>query len=294
MKVQNKLSLRQGLSWILLSVFLVAGSATLCFLYYQYVKGRYSHNKAYQIVAIVQTTADKEPLKTAYLAELLELSIDRPTNLYRFNAKEARRRLLASPVIKQATVKKIRPGTVYVDYTLRRPIALLLDYANAAVDEEGVIFPFRPFFTPKYLPEIFLGLPKEISIEWGNKIQNKGMEQALLLLKELTKDTSPTQIQRIDVSRSEAPSRGQRQIVIVEEERVELETGGHPVLYLCPYILRLNPDNYMQELERYRKMKPYLIKNVTTSELSKDQLVVRYPPTIIDLRVSSLAFLKNG
>ncbi|BBI18369.1 FtsQ-type POTRA domain-containing protein [Neochlamydia sp. S13] len=84
----------------------ISGSASGGLIYYKYIKRQRLYNSQYNIVAIAQTTPDKEPLKTAYLAELLNLSIDQPTNIFRFNTQAAQQKLLNSPLITHAYVKK--------------------------------------------------------------------------------------------------------------------------------------------------------------------------------------------
>ncbi len=41
---------------------------------------------------------------------------------------------------------------------MRTPYAYIGEFANTAIDKEGYLFPFRPFFTPKNLPILYIGL----------------------------------------------------------------------------------------------------------------------------------------
>lgn len=288
----NKIPLKQALLGILTSVLMVFGTITLGWLFYHYVKEHYAHDDTYRIAAIVQSTPDKESLKTVYLAELLGLSVDHPTNLYRFRSKEARRKLLANPLIKEARVKKVRPGTIYIDYVLRKPIAFLSDFANTAIDIEGMPFPFKPFFTPKKLPEIYLGISgsyDESPIsggQWGRKIAGPRIDLALELYQHLNalycSDT--VQLRRIDVSKAYAASYGQRQIVVILEKHQlkDLKTG--PVLCRSRHILRLNTKNYIQGLADYSMLQPRLLETCAqTGETDISSI-------IFDLRLPQLAF----
>ena len=167
--MQEQLSLRKALTWILLSTFIVSGGA---FLSLKWLSNRQQNrllDNKYIIERIIQTTPSKERLNSFYLAELLKLSVDKSTNLHRFSNDVFLQRLLDSPIIESAKVQKIEPSTIYVDYTLRTPIAYLCDYSNTLIDKEGVPFPFKPFFTPKNLPEIYVGLENNV-FKWGNKI----------------------------------------------------------------------------------------------------------------------------
>ena len=160
------------------SLFCLIGSTCLTFvvsacglLGYRHWNTKRMTDEACRIIAIVQTGPEKEALKTAYLAELLNLSVDKPTQLYALNLKKAEERLLASPLIASVELKRIPPGTLYIDYTVRKPIAWLADYNNTALDAGGYLFPAAPFFTPKQLPEIYLVfLPLEARrMTWGAK-----------------------------------------------------------------------------------------------------------------------------
>ncbi len=297
-KHSDKIPIQRGVVWILLSVMLISGSAVLAFLYYRHIKELYGRDAKYRIVALVQTTPEKETLKTSYLAELLDLSIDKPTNLYRFNAGDARSKLLANPLIKEAKVKKIRPGTVYIDYILRKPVAFLTDYTNTAVDAEGVLFPVKPFFTPKKWPDIYLGLedsadrphPDKI---WGTSLKSKQTELALSLLDYITKycSSEKSRLQRIDVSQAYASSCGQRQIVIVMEDRIEQKINGRMALCILPRILRLGTDNYLQGLANYLVLRDHLMQRMIQN--LDEQTVIKQKPIVIDLRLSQLAFIRS-
>ena len=116
-------------------------------------------NARIKLTTIVQTGPQKEALKTAYLAELLNLSQDLPLSVAHFDLKLAKEKLLNSPVIKDAVVKILPPQALYVTYVVRQPLAALYDVQNGALDEEGYLFPLSPFFAPKTLPFIYLGLP---------------------------------------------------------------------------------------------------------------------------------------
>ena len=286
----QKISFKRACTLIFLSVVVMSASVGMAWGYYRYIKDTHANNDAYRIVAIVQSCSASEMLKTVYLAELLDLSIDRPTNLYRFNTKEGQRRLLASPLIKDATVKRVRPGTVFVDYSLRQPIAYLVDYTNTVIDVDGYLFPFKPFFTPKNLPEIYLGLsqngdavPENI---WGEPLKDRRLELALSLHNYITVNycSDKTNVRRIDVSKAYAPSYGQRQIIVVIEEQVEKEM----FLRFFPRILRLNTENYIQGLANYDVLRQELLKRDIATDVTR-----KPSPIIIDLRLSQLGYISG-
>lgn len=288
--------IKTAMLWLLLSTLLVSGTAALALLYYNHVKDLYANDDTYRIMAIVQATPDKEALNTAYLAELLSLSIDRPSNLYRFNSKEARKKLLASPLFRNVSVKKIRPGMIYVDYELRKPIAFLVDYTNTAIDEEWVTLPFKPFFSPKRLPEVYLGvtdLCEKSPITggtWGSTLQGQRVELAKKVYQQIMSSqiSENTHLRRIDVSKAFAPSCGQRQIVVVFEEQIMSLKEQKPILINSQRILRLHAENYEEGLSNYFAMLKHLVPQVAATE---EKPVVEAPPYVIDLRLPGLAYI---
>lgn len=278
------------------SILAVSSAVGISWGCYRYIREMHANNPAYRIVAIVQSTSDHEQLNTAYLAELMNLSVNDPVNLYRFNTKEARNKLMACPVIVEAAVKKIRPGTVFVDYKMRKPIAFLSDIKNAAVDSEGYVFPFNPFFTPKRLPEIVIGLKHLPDVMWGKKIRDERFHLACELLKYLTDYYSATftAITRIDVSKAYALSLGQRQIVVELYNRIEREHKGISRLYVISRILRLSTKDYKQGLANYFNLHHFLEEKQDLYATEETTTEVNLPVTIIDLRLPQLAFIKKG
>jgi hypothetical protein len=254
----KKLSLVEALFWIIGSTLLITGGGGMGInRYFKYQKKRQS-DPNYLINRIVQTGPQRTPLNTAYLAELMGVSVDKPTPVAYFDPAIAEKRLTASPVIKEAHVKVIEPATLYVDYAVRNPVAALYDFKNIALDEEGVPFPIAPFFTPKNLPEIYLGIRH---IQYRTPLQGKQVTLALSLLKLLSSLQFP--IKRLDLSKAFDPSLGKREIVLITEDRG------------FSRYLRLSAKDYPQELGNYLELLPKL----------------PLKPLVIDLRIQQLGFL---
>ncbi len=285
-----QMPLKRGILWIVLSVFLVSGSATAILLAFRYFKGMYTSDDRYHIAAIVQATSGTETLQNLYFAELLDLSIDHPINLYSFSTKEAFRKLSASPLVKEASIKKIPPGTLYITYEMRKPIAFLANYINTVVDTDGYVFPFKPFFTPKNLPELFLSQEEVGDLHWGDRLQGRELRLAFSFLADLEADCecNATLIQRIDVSKAFASSCGQRQIVLGVEERVERAEAKQMLFWTRSCILRLNPEEYRQGLANYATLRHYLEEQeyILVKKEGKNKL----SPLLVDLRLPQLAF----
>lgn len=274
----NKISLKKALTSIFIWTLLISGSAGLGCLYYLHQLKSQIHDDQYQIVAVVQSSTDKESLKTVYLAELLGLSVDQPTNLFQFNTEEARQKLLGSHVIKDVDIKKIRPGTVFVEYSMRKPIAYSGDYANTALDKEGILFPVSPFYTPKRLPEIRLGWIANGSV-WGSCCKD---DQAFLLAVDVLRSLEthfqgkPIHLNHVDVSHAFASSYGHREIVVMIEEDVEKMEGGRFVVTAYPRVLRFSVSGLEQGAKEYLVLREKLQGKRAS---------------IIDLRIPQLAFI---
>lgn len=249
----SRLSLTAALTWVVSSILLIPGAV---------YKGRLLllPSPASYVCRIVQTGPQREALQTPYLAELIHLSADRPVTFGTFDPSIAKKQLLASPVIKEAHLKIIKPDTLYIDYTVRQPLAWLYDFDNVALDEEGTPFPITPFFSPKKLPEIYLGVK---TFAWGRPLQDAKATLALTLVKMML--GLSLQVKRVDVTAAFAPGLGKREIVVI------LEENGFSKF------LRLTPKSYAQELGNYLELRKTL------------------PPEmqVIDLRIPQLAFIDS-
>jgi hypothetical protein len=291
----GRLSFSQVCLWLFLSMLCTGTTATVGWLYFQHIKQLRYQDDQYRIIALVQTGPEKEALKTVFLEELLDLSVDKPANLFRFNTQAAERKLLECPLIKKAVVKKIKPGTLYIDYSIRQPIAFLADYSNTAIDAEGVLIPFTPFFTPKKIPEITLGVALPEGEVWGTQMSGRGIKLAFDLLEQVNSlcCSQTSYLRKVDVNKAFADSYGQRQLVVVIEDWFEKEQEGRSVLCIFPRILRLSTANYLQELKDYLVLRDQLQQQELQQVVDSTNDLVRADPMIIDMRIAQIAFLKE-
>ncbi len=228
------------------------------------------------------------------------LSKDRPQLVSRFDPKRAEAALLTSPLLQEAKVKVIKPSTVYVDYTVRQPLAWLYDYENIALDKEGYLIPMYPFFPPKNLPEIYLGLapfgerasiPHLPIAAWNEPLRGPHVELAFDLLtrmQPLARDLF--RVKRIDVSKAFAPSLGQREVVVVVDNELYLHGSSEPAI--ATHYLRLSTKGYPQELGNYLELRKKLLEE--DSEKLKAQGPSQKPgisEKVIDLRIAQLAYI---
>ncbi|NGX40123.1 MAG: Cell division protein FtsQ [Chlamydiae bacterium] len=293
--MKKPLSLPRSLLWIFCSALLVNLAAYGGIKGYQYWKRVRNIDFNVPIRAIVQTGPQKEALKTSYIAELLTLSSDRAVLTSQFDLKRAEEHLLGSPVIKAVDIKLAEPGILYIDYTTRQPVALLGDYENMAIDQQGYPFPIFPFFTPKKLPEIYLGMDEEIA--WNKPIQGEKIDLAFELLKLLTAPIVRDlyNVRRIDVSNAFASSYGKREIVLRTEDEIYLSLQEGSSRYLFPRLLRLSSRKYSQELSHYLKLREQLLEkeNCELHCPSEGSNITHASTKVIDFRIDQLAFIED-
>ncbi|MEI8299987.1 MAG: FtsQ-type POTRA domain-containing protein [Chlamydiota bacterium] len=280
--MQKKIDLPTALSWIIGSVFLITGSI------YSFLKtlpqtGFSQSSVEFIIRKIIQTGPQRDALTTDHLAEIMGLSQDVPTNIFRFDPDEATQKLLAISLLKEAKVELIHPDTVYVDYTMREPIAMVYDYENIAIDEEGFLFPFSPFYSPKALPEFYFGL--DSSFSWDKPIKSASFDLARRLLKLLQPITSEQHLclKRIDVSNAFHKSLGRQEVVIEITHEAQLFTLAPQQRFV--HYLRLSPQNYGQQLGNYFALHRELVIGLSLQEGIQTR--------VIDLRIEGFALVNE-
>lgn len=280
----NHMPSSKAFFWIFLSTLLISGTAWMSWFYNLQFKKASQQDTKYNVIALTQSSQPREGLKTVYLAQLLGLSVDQPTNIYRFSIENGEKKLLSSSLIKEAKIKKILPGTLYIEYVMREPLAFLEEYSNTVLDEKGYLFPLNPYYTPKKLPRFFIGL-KNREKEWGETIRDHvGFQLAQEVLKESQNLLGiHSTLEEIDVSQAFAESFGRREIVLLVNERFDIENG---VYSNKKFFIRLNVKEYKQNLINYLTLRQY-IKSHKTQNLKDSRIAV------IDLRIPSLGYLKR-
>lgn len=290
--MKKHLSLSRALFWIFGSAFLVNSGTFFAIKGYQSWKRKGQRSLEKPIHVIVQTSPRKEALKSTYLAEILDLSCDKPTLTFQFDVKKAKKKLLDSPVIKEVEVKITNPGVIHIDYTTRQPIALLAEYKNVAFDQEGYLFPLIPFFSPKNLPEVFLDMQENLA--WDKPLIGEKISLAFQLLKIVQAPVVSDlfNVKRIDVSNAFETSYVRREIVLLIEDEIYCSKEGNEICVLSPRILRLSTKNYIQELNNYLKLREQLLEK-EKKEISFIQGEKKYFSSckVIDFRIPQLAFI---
>lgn len=302
-KASPHLPLKVALAWIVGSMLVVNGICYSCLKLYLSMREDPARRALTLVRSIVQTGPQKEALKTEYLAEILGVCVDYPQTLASYNLELLRQKLLNSPLISQARISAIKPNMLYIDYTVRQPLAFLADFDNVAIDKQGYAFPFAPFFSPKILPEIYLGLspfgsPAEDSdkplMQWGSCLKGKHLDLALDILSYVTdpKVSDFFHVTWIDVSNAFSNSCGTREIVLITEDSLYLKKGGNDIHRVLPRMLRLSTKDYPQQLGNYLKLRDTLLEeDRKNASLSAGEALSR---RIIDFRIPHLAFIEES
>lgn len=257
----------QCVALIVGSLFLSSALGFTVFRGYRYLYVKKLTDKEYVIDTIIQTGPEKGALLSVFLSQILDLSIDKPQNFFLFDEKQATEKLSCVPMIQSAVVRKERPNRVYIDYSIRQPIANIGDFTNIAIDLEKKLFPLVPFYSPKRLPEFYLGIK-----EYKSELSGKEIDLAFSVFFALKKAHFERNIciEKIDVSNAFSNSYGKREIVVVlvEEKR--------------KIYLRLSPRSYFLEINNYLSMNQQL---QSSSNSNIDQ--------VVDLRISKLAYMEE-
>ena len=216
------LSLKSSLVFILFSMFFCFFPILVVIKTIQNRSEARSESADYQLEAIVQTGPRMRALPSQYLLQQLGISKDSKESIYSLDTDYLKDRLIVHPVISDAIVDIIPPDTLYIDYTVRNPKAILGNWENTAIDSEFTLFPLHPYYTPKDLPKIYISENSEnLEIKWGKRYQTDEIRLSFeyINLWEEALHQRGVLIKQIDVSDVFNQQFGQRE-VILQLERV--------------------------------------------------------------------------
>jgi hypothetical protein len=160
--------------WIL-SVGCTLLGAAISWIAWQQVLFNRAQDPSFAVQALVQTGPEVEALPTAYLAEMLQLTTDQPANLYQLYLPALRSKLLRCPCIAQASLQRLGSNTLQVTYTARQPIARLADLQNSLLSADGALLPYQPFYRPRRLPTVLIGLQSQAVENLGKRVWGRSV-----------------------------------------------------------------------------------------------------------------------
>ncbi len=264
MILPKTVSAKKASLFIFTSLFFISGPILLTFLYYQSQRALKLKDPSFVIKEVKVHTTKRDSLPNDYFEELLNLSKDKPTNIATLTPSQAKFKLKKSPVIDTVDVK-IEGNALLIDYQMKNPLCILIDYENTLIDTKGVIFPQEPYFSKRRLPELYLGLPPYgEETHFGELLVSESRELAFWLLKTVSKTLlgEKTRLIRIDTSKAFAKSLGEQEIVVTLNERLQNKT--------ITVFLRLSPDTIEQGFEHYTILREYLSKKNQERDLIVD------------------------
>jgi hypothetical protein len=290
--MKKRLKFSEALFWIIFSTIIISGFNYFIFSQVKKKQKKKLVSSKYHIKTIAQNQNDI-CLDVDYLAELLNLSIDKPTNLFLFDENKAKENLLSSPLIKKVTeIKKIKPNCIFVDYEIRNPVGYICGFENVAIDEEGYIFPINPFFPDMDLCKFCFDLN---NIDEYKKNQTNQAVLILDIYKKLKNSgfADLVKIKILDASRLDAQSYGKRELIIFIEEEVIVHKDKADITVIFPMILRLALNNYLEQIGNYVSLRKKILKDYENQIKSSNIVnhIIRFKPKTIDLRISKLAFI---
>jgi len=267
--------------WIFVSLAAILIISAITFRIYQ---KWYSHfasirnSKQYYISGIYQTGPQKDAVSSIKLAELMKLSVDSPTHILDFDESQAEKNLLAYPLFKKVNVKKWKPASIFVDYTIRDPYLIVEDYEDVVMDKDGVLFPYSQFFSTKRLPKCYLGANENFDLNEKKKLTLRCFQKAQSFF-----EGSAFKIESLDVSDAFSDSFAKREIIFKISQEFEEQ--------IFPYYLR------MSVVEIEKQLSNFLVLNKEFSKQQKLWLKL-YPNVspkekVVDLRIEGMALIDN-
>jgi len=218
------------------------------------------------LTTLIQKTHGLDSVSARFFSDYLGLyPYGMPLKIKRLDAKKIEKKLRDFPIFQDVDVEFTPQGELLVTYDLRKPLFYLRDYNNCALDFEGRVLPLVPFYSPKKLPHIYLGLQRLL---WN---QSHDIELASSIIRYFNHDRLQLfELKLIDLSKLKALVPSHREVILT------LSISGHL------HYLRINPGHWHRALNRY-------IRLFEEAKLSKtlDQDV------IFDARISKFATLKT-
>lgn len=257
---------------------LIWGVLFLSWRYHRHQTRAWQRDDRYHVLAIVQRAHGAEALRTQDLAELLGLSCDRPSHLYALNLETMRQQLLRCPAIRRAEVRRVHPDILYVDYEMHTPIAFYADYENVAIDADGWVFPITPYFTPKRLPQFFLG--NASSPTWDRPLTSPELQLARTVLACLETTLAGSVPIQIDASNAYSQNMGRREVVAL----LQCEHMSGTQFYR---LLRFLPDRATSCLAQCARLTPLLNRLYDEASERGDRAI-----QVVDMRSPHLVLTK--
>ncbi len=119
------------------------------------------------------------------------------------------KKLLEFPVFQSILSDVTEQGDLVVSYQLRKPLFRVHDYNNCGLDQQGYIIPLAPFYSPKNLPKIYLGLK---TLSWSRVDEIDKACQVLNFFNQKSQEVF--KVAMIDISTLQDPRVYRREVIV--------------------------------------------------------------------------------
>lgn len=230
---------------------------------YLFGKKKYASTK---LTTLIQKTPTRQTLSPRFFSNYLRLNpYGKNLAINRLDIDKINKKLKAFPIFKSIDAEMTKEGALQINYFLRNPEYQLKDYTNCGIDDEGFLMPLTPFYTPKKLTQVFLGLDKlDFSKAYQVSLANEVIH--FFRLNQLDQLT----VTMIDLSKMKAVIKSHQEVIVT----IEFLDKKH--------YLRLHPQNINKGLTRYVSLfkEPSLRQKILGS-------------CLFDARISKFATLKS-
>lgn len=187
------------------------------------------------LTTLIQKTPTRQTLSPRFFSNYLGLNPQgKNLAIKRLDIDKINKKLKSFPIFKSIDAEMTKEGALQVSYFLRNPEYQLKDYSHCGVDEEGFIVPLTPFYTPKKLTQIFLGL-EQLTFLKAHHITLANQVMDFFRLHQLDQLT----VAMIDLSKMKAAIKSHQEVIVT----VEFLDKKH--------YLRLHPHYINKALIRY-------------------------------------------
>lgn len=187
------------------------------------------------LTTLIQKTPTVNALSPRFFSNYLGLRPQgRNIAIRKLDIQKINKKLKAFPIFKTIEAEFTKEGQLLVNYHLRNPHFSLKDYTNCGVDEEGFIIPLTSFYTPKKLPQIYLGL-EELSFTKSHDTQIANQIIDFFRKNRLDQLT----VSLIDLSKTNRMLKSHKEVIVI----IEFLDKKH--------YLRIHPENVDKALARY-------------------------------------------
>jgi|GEM_PF-3320736 len=228
------MSIKKSLLVIFVSAFCTCGLFFGCFFLMQWSA---KLQRASGIEKIVLHTQESELLSPQLFAYYLGLSANTLTPLVDFDLSPAKSELLQKLPLKSIRLKKRKPDQLWIAYELKRPLAILGNASNTLIDTEGSLMPYKPFYSPKKIPTIYLQQERQMQ------------EEELACCKRIFALLEDRELTILDLRWICHASKAKRGVVVA------LGTEG------ATHTLRLTVEGYEEELLAYLQLKKRFLES---------------------------------